>query len=79
MKNNIIKFYDDTSDYSLLEETRQYAKEEFASLYEECTRLYNPHIHHVGLSRELLDLKKKLLLDARNQTKENELVLKRGK
>ena len=62
-----------------LEETRQYAKEEFASLYEECTRLYNPHIHHVGLSRELLDLKKKLLLDARNQTKENELVLKRGK
>lgn len=62
-----------------LEETREYAKKEFDTLYEECKRLYNPHEHHVGLSKKLLDLKKQLLLEARNQTKENELTLKRGK
>lgn len=62
-----------------LEETREYAKKEFNTLYEECKRLHNPHTHHVGLSKELLDLKKKLLLEARTQTKENELILKRGK
>ena len=66
-------------DVPSLEETREYAKQEFETLYEECKRLYNPHIHHVGLSKQLLDLKKQLLLEAKNQTKENELVLKRGK
>jgi nicotinate phosphoribosyltransferase len=62
-----------------LEETRQYAKNEFNTLYEECKRLHNPHIHHVGLSKELLDLKKKLLLEARTQTSQKELTLKKGK
>ena len=62
-----------------LEQTREYAQREFDSLYPECTRLYNPHEYHVGLSKELLDLKKKLLLESKNQTKENSLILKRGK
>ena len=61
-----------------LEETRKYAAEEFARLYPECKRLYNPHEYHVGLSKQLLDLKKKLLLEAKQQTKENTLVLKKG-
>ena len=45
-----------------LEETRKYAAEEFARLYPECKRLYNPHEYHVGLSKQLLDLKKKLIM-----------------
>ena len=61
-----------------LEETRKYAAEEFARLYPECKRLYNPHEYHVGLSKQLLDLKKRLLLEAKQQTKENTLVLKKG-
>lgn len=32
MKNSIIKFYDDTSDYSLLEETRQYMFDTYSEL-----------------------------------------------
>ena len=62
-----------------LEETRKYAQQEFEKLYPECKRLYNPHEYHVGLSKQLLDLKKRLLLEAKQQTKENNLVLKRGK
>ena len=66
-------------DTPTIEQVREYAKEEFDTLYEECKRLYNPHVHHVGLSKQLLDLKKQLLLEAKIKTKENELVLKRGK
>ena len=62
-----------------LEETRRYAKEEFEKLYPECTRLFNPHIYHVGLSRELLELKKRLLQEAKQQTKEQTLQLRKGK
>ena len=61
------------------EETKKYAQKEFDLLYPECKRLYNPHIYHVGLSKELLELKKQLLQEARKQTKENALTLKKGK
>lgn len=66
-------------DVPSLEETKKYAQKEFDLLYPECKRLYNPHIYHVGLSKELLELKKQLLQEARKQTKENALTLKKGK
>ena len=65
--------------YDVEQAIRKYAKEEFDKLYPECKRLYNPHEYHVGLSKQLLDLKKRLLLEAKQQTKENTLVLKKGK
>ena len=43
-----------------LEETRKYAEEEFKTIYPESQRLYNPHVHHVGLSKELLNLKRNI-------------------
>ena len=48
-----------------LEETRNYAKEEIKTIYPESQRLYNPHIHHVGLSKELLKLKRKMIMDTK--------------
>ena len=48
-----------------LEETRNYAKEKIKTIYPESQRLYNPHIHHVGLSKELLKLKRKMIMDTK--------------
>lgn len=44
-----------------LEEIRQYAEQELVSLPEEILRLTNPHIYIVDLSKNLWDLKMKLL------------------
>ncbi|UKI57748.1 MAG: hypothetical protein L6V81_10700 [Clostridium sp.] len=43
-----------------LKKQEKYAEEEFKTIYPESKRLYNPHIHHVGLSKELLNLKKEI-------------------
>lgn len=56
-----------------LEETRKYAKEEMKTIYPESQRLYNPHIHHVGLSKKLLTLKRKMIIDSRGLTQDEEL------
>lgn len=49
-----------------LEETRKYAEEEFGRMYPEAKRLHNPHAHHISLSKELLELKTKMLYEGRN-------------
>ena len=56
-----------------LEETRNYASEQIKTIYPESQRLYNPHTHHVGLSKELLTLKRKMIMDARSLSKGEEL------
>ena len=57
-----------------LEETRKYASEEMKTIYPETQRLYNPNIYHVGLSKELLDLKRKMIMDSRNITIEKGIM-----
>ncbi len=57
-----------------LEETRKYASEEMKTIYPETQRLYNPNIHHVGLSKKLLDLKRKMIMDSRNISVEKETI-----
>ena len=56
-----------------LEETRNYASEQIKTIYPESQRLYNQHTHHVGLSKELLTLKRKMIMDARSLSKGEEL------
>lgn len=56
-----------------LEETRNYASEQIKTIYPESQRLYNPHTHHVGLSKELLTLKRKMIMDARSLSQDEEL------
>lgn len=56
-----------------LEETRNYASEQIKTIYPESQRLYNPHTHHVGLSKELLSLKRKMIMDARSLSQDEEL------
>ena len=38
-----------------------------ATLYPEVKRMENPHGYYVDLTRKLLDLKKKLILEAKSQ------------
>lgn len=66
--------YDEPS----IEETKHYAEQEMKTLYPETKRLYNPNIHHVGLSRKLLDLKHKMIKEARilKEREEQKRVLK---
>ena len=44
------------------------------TIYPETQRLYNPNIHHVGLSKKLLDLKRKMIMDSRNISVEKETI-----
>lgn len=44
-----------------IDEIRDYCKKEQESLWEEVTRLINPHTYYVDLSKELWDLKHKML------------------
>lgn len=46
-------------------EIRAYAEKELRSIPSETLRLKNPHVHHVDLSRELWQLKQKLVQSAR--------------
>ena len=48
-------------DVPTLEETREYAEEEFQSLYPEVTRLNKPHGYYVDLSDKLRELKEELI------------------
>lgn len=48
-----------------LVEIRAYAEKELRSIPSETLRLKNPHVHHVDLSRELWQLKQKLVQSAR--------------
>ena len=48
-------------DVPTLEETREYAEEEFQSLYPEVTRLNKPHGYYVDLSDKLRKLKEELI------------------
>lgn len=62
-----------------LEETRKYAEEEFKTIYPESQRLYNPHVHHVGLSKELLNIKRNMITDARKLSHEEEIKMIKSK
>ena len=66
-------------DEPTLEETRKYAEEEFKTIYPESQRLYNPHIHHVGLSKELLNLKRNMIMDAKKLSYEEEIKMIKSK
>lgn len=46
-------------------ERRDYCNREFKTLYPEVTRSKNPHGYYVDLSKDLLELKKKLILESK--------------
>lgn len=48
-------------DLPTTQEIKQYCKEELDSLWEECKRFDNPHGYYVDLSKNLYDLKMKML------------------
>jgi nicotinate phosphoribosyltransferase len=48
-------------------EKRDYCNKEFKTLYPEITRLSNPHEYYVDLSKELLDLKNKMINEHRER------------
>jgi nicotinate phosphoribosyltransferase len=57
-------------------EKQQYCKDQMKTLYPEVKRIENPHGYYVDLTRRLLDLKKKLLKEAKGQKVETTLVKK---
>lgn len=48
-------------------EKQRYCNEQMKTLYPEVKRIENPHGYYVDLSRKLLDLKKKLILEAKSK------------
>ena len=50
-------------DTPTIDESRNYAIDEFKTLYEEVTRPLNPHEYYVDLSEKLLSLKKDLIFE----------------
>ena len=50
-----------------VKEKRDYCNKEFKTLYPEITRLSNPHEYYVDLSKELLDLKNKMINEHRER------------
>ncbi len=58
-------------------EKQKYCNEQMRTLYPEVKRLENPHGYYVDLSRKLLDLKKKLILEAKNTKSDDKIVLRK--
>lgn len=50
-----------------VKEARNYCTEQFKTLYPEIKRKENPHGYYVDLSEKLLELKKKMIMDAREE------------
>ena len=48
-------------DFPSLRETAAWSLERFGLLYGEHKRLANPHTYHVGVTRELFDLRRRLI------------------
>lgn len=66
-------------DIPTVQERKDYCTKEFNTLYPEITRIDNPHEYYVDLTRKLLNLKKALILQAKNaeQTNTKTKVLKK--
>ncbi len=52
-------------------EKQKYCTEQMKTLYPEVKRMENPHGYYVDLTRKLLDLKKRLILEAKSQKAED--------
>ena len=52
---------------STILEKQQYCADEMATLYPEVKRSENPHQYYVDLTRNLLELKKELIMKAKSQ------------
>ena len=50
-----------------VKERQKYCKEQFETIYPEIKRSANPHGYYVDLTKKLLELKKQLILESRNQ------------
>lgn len=55
-------------------ESKEYCKEQFKTLYPEVTRLENPHGYYVDLTKKLLKLKKELILNSVDKVKQYKKV-----
>jgi len=51
--------------------SKEYCKEQFKTIYPEIKRSSNPHEYYVDLTKKLLELKKQLILESREQLEEN--------
>jgi nicotinate phosphoribosyltransferase len=54
-----------------IEEKQRYCDEQMGTLYPEVKRIENPHLYYIDLSRKLLQLKKELIRQAKEQTAQN--------
>ena len=52
-------------------ESKEYCREQFKTIYPEIKRSSNPHEYYVDLTKKLLELKKQLILESREQFEEN--------
>ena len=50
---------------------KEYCEKEFETIYPEIKRSANPHGYYVDLTKKLLELKKQLILESREQIEEN--------
>ncbi len=49
-----------------LEDSREYCEEQMQTIYPEVKRIHNPHKHYVDLSEKLLNTKKEMIMDIKN-------------
>lgn len=69
VKNMLIPIYKNgiqVYNIPTVHERKKYTNEEFNTIYEEIKRSKNPHEYYVDLSKDLLELKKKLILESVN-------------
>ena len=55
-------------------EKQRYCEEQMATLYPEVKRTENPHLYYIDLSRKLLQLKKELIKQAKEQCAQNDIA-----
>ena len=60
-------------------EKQNYCNKEMATLYPEVKRTENPHGYYVDLTKKLLNLKKELIKQAKNQKIEYDIDMKMEK
>lgn len=58
-----------------VQERKDYCAEQFETLYPEVKRDTNPHEYYVDLSKKLLKLKKKMILNAQQNTEEKPVII----
>ena len=54
-----------------LKQRKEYCINDFKTIYPEIKRSYNPHGYYVDLTKKLLEMKKYLIIESRNQSKIN--------